>query len=201
MHTRRQPFFTKLSVIVMTKLSSLVHTSPMNSLWTERQVCSANGIQEVAANNPLETISTNFSAVERKLSKRRVTGYATSSPAIYSAASGSMVTGICESLDLMLEQTTAATIQQPQRNVTNLSFAATDEEIIYFTSSSPRTLLLQPVKTKRGLAPRQQHVQISKLEHMAALRQDWQSMVELSPVEDKLLKKGFIELFSKNKDF
>lgn len=40
-----------------------------------------------------------------------------------------MVAGKCDSLNLVVDQVTAAPIRQPQTSITNLSFAAPDEEI------------------------------------------------------------------------
>lgn len=49
--------------------------------------------------------------------------YATSSPTIQLAVAGTMATRICESLKSIVDRTLAASIQQLQAKITDLTFA------------------------------------------------------------------------------
>lgn len=55
--------------------------------------------------------------------------YATWSKVIHVAITGIMVAGLCESLNLMVDQDIAASIMQQQIKFNELRFAVPDEEI------------------------------------------------------------------------
>lgn len=55
--------------------------------------------------------------------------YATSSPDIQFAVSGTMDSGICESLIMMVKQASTVIKWQWQAKITDLTFTAPDEEI------------------------------------------------------------------------
>lgn len=94
----------------MTKLFGPVHMEPNNFLWKGSCVLSASGIHEVAANRPLEILSTNLSTVEKRLRKRRISNYAIRSPVIHLALNCAMANETCEYLNLMKDQATTAFI-------------------------------------------------------------------------------------------
>lgn len=56
-----------------------------------------------------------------------ITSYATRNPVIRLAVNGAMAAETCESLALIGDQATTATVQKPQKEGTDQSFAALDE--------------------------------------------------------------------------
>lgn len=104
--------------------------------------------------------------------------YARRNPGVRFAVAGTMVAGIFDSLSLMVEQTTTASIRQPQTEFSDLRFAASDVEITNSSSTSQNAILLRPVKTELGPAPWQQVPKVGNLENKAASAQTCQSMVD-----------------------
>lgn len=102
-----------------------------------------------------------------------VYSYATWSLVPHSAGTSTMAIGICEFLNLIVEQVTAAAIRQTQTEVTNLIFAALDEKITTPTPTIQKSHLLRPLKSKRSPAPGQQDPQVCDLRSKPTLPQDW----------------------------
>lgn len=100
--------------------------------------------------------------------------YATRSAVMHLAITGTTVTRIRESLDLMADQTTDASKRRQRINVTDLGLVAPDEEIVNSTPIDQELLSLKLYKTKLGPASKQQDPQVGKLETKPALPQDWQ---------------------------
>lgn len=69
-----------------------------------------------------------------------------------------------------------------------------------FMPTIEESLLSWRVKTKHGLAPRQQDRQVGIHETKTLSPHDWQSMVDLFPVADKTIKKNIVEILSKHMD-
>lgn len=84
-----------------------------------------------------------------------VISYATNSQDVYLAVTGTMTAEICEILNLMVNLATATTLQKPQTNLTDLSFAASDEEITNSSLNNKQLPLLRLIKTKFGPPLRQ----------------------------------------------
>lgn len=105
-----------------------------------------------------------------------------------------MAAGICEPLNLMVVQPTAATVRRPQTDIIDLSFAAPDEETSISTPTIQNLFQVRPVKTKYGPAPGQQDFQIRNHEKITTSPQGFQSMTGLYLVENKALKKDFMKI-------
>lgn len=82
-----------------------------------------------------------------------VISYSARSPAIHLVHIGNMVTGMNESKNVIVDQSTAARIQQPRTKLTDLSYAALDEKISTSTSVNQESPLSRPVKPKIGPTP------------------------------------------------
>lgn len=65
--------------------------------------------------------------MEETLPKAMVTSYATRISVINIAVAGTMASGICDSLDVLVVQATAAHIRKPRKEATDLSFPAPNE--------------------------------------------------------------------------
>lgn len=185
----------------MTKIRDHFRTKPQNCSWIECCVRSVNGIYEVVEYKPLNISLTSLSAVQKKIPTEMVICYATGSLAIDLAATGTKADEICEPLNLLANQTWDPTIQNPRAKVTDLTIAAPGEDITDRTPLIQEFLLSWPVKNKYGNAPMQQDAQINILENKAVSPQDWHSMVDLTLVEGKVLKKKISKTLSKNNNF
>lgn len=141
------PPHTQVWVKVVARISGLTYTKPKYS----RRSRSVNRIHKVAANKSLEILLATFSTIEIKISNGMIISYDTRSAAIHSAVSGTMVAGICESLNLTLDQATAAPIRQPRTKVTDLSFAAPDEKTTSFTPTNKEKLYRGPSRPNSAL--------------------------------------------------
>lgn len=142
----------------------------------------------MAVNKPFETLSTDFSTIEKNSSRGIVNSYGIGSSFIHLAATGTMATGMCESLNLMADKDTVAHIRQPRFKVPNQSFAASGEEI---TSSKPinqKLFLSQPAKTALGPVPSLQESQFGILKIKTTSPQDWRSIVDLLLANYKTVK-------------
>lgn len=126
----------------------LVHTRPKHFVWTGRRVHPCNGIHEVVANKPLEISLTIFSAVEKMLPRGIVISYALKITTILLAVTGTMETGICKFLSLMVDQATAAVLGSHQPKLRTWRLAAPEEKIP--RSTNQELLLSWPVKSKHG---------------------------------------------------
>lgn len=140
----------------------------------------------MTANTPFKILFANLSATEKE-PERMVMSYATRNSAIHitAAGTGDMFAGIYERLDIMADQSTAATIRLPQTEVTDLSFAASDKKNNSSTSTNNEPLISRPIKTKRNTVLRQQDPQVGNLETKLASPQNWQSMVYLFVADDQ----------------
>lgn len=94
--------------------------------------------------------------------------YARKRPVIQLAVSGTMGTEICDSLNVMVNKAMTAPVRQQRIKVTDMSFAAPDENILSSTPTSQELLLSRPVNTKLGPAPSQRDPQVFNLENKAA---------------------------------
>lgn len=191
---------TQVWVKVLTKKSGLIHTKPNNSLWTARYVRSGHGIYKFLSNKPFEVLLTNFSTIETKLPRDMSISYTKKSPDIYLSFSGTMTAEICESLILVVDKATAAPIRKSRNKLTYLSFAGPEEKIAKSTPTYQESLLSLPVKPEPGSVSRQQVPQVSNLNCKAASPPDWESMVDLSLVKYKALKKTIMEVLSEHKN-
>lgn len=117
------PPYTQVLVKGMTKISGLIDTEAKHAPWTGCRVRPGNGIHEVVANKQLEILFTNLFVVEKKF-EGVIISYEKKSSVIYLAVTNTMVTRICDSLNLMVGQVTAARISQPCITVTDLTFTA-----------------------------------------------------------------------------
>lgn len=88
--------YTQVQVKVVTKCFGLFHTETFRYLWNGRPFLGANGIHWVVTNKLLKILLTSFTGIEKNLPRGTATSYATRSPAIHFAVSGTMVTEICE---------------------------------------------------------------------------------------------------------
>lgn len=109
--------------------------------------------------------------------------YATRSPVIHFTITGVMGARRCKSLNLMVYQATAATIQSPRIDIIDLSFAALDDKIFNSTHTYEESLLWRPVKAENDFDPWQKDPQINRLNTKPASLQDWKSMVDFFLVE------------------
>lgn len=114
----------------------------------------ADGINKVVASKPIESLLTNFSAVEKKLFKKMVISNAKKSPVIHLTVTDDVATGTCKSLNLMVKQATAAPSQHLQTEATDLSFSHDNKKTPNSMPANQEPLLSRPVKTKRGYAPK-----------------------------------------------
>lgn len=105
------PPYTKVWIEFMTKVLDLIHTERRNSLWKGRRVRSANGIHEMIANKASEIPINSFYTVEKTLSKGMVIFYVARSLVIHLVVTGIMSAGFSESLNVIIDQATAATIR------------------------------------------------------------------------------------------
>lgn len=80
-------------------------------MWTKHLPCSDNGIPDVLANRPFESLLTNVATVEKTLPKGIVISYATGSPATHLATSSIRAAGIYGTLNMMVDQAMAAPIR------------------------------------------------------------------------------------------
>lgn len=95
----------------------------------------------MVTNEPFDILFTNFPVVEKELDLEMVIDYATTSPFIHLAVTGTVVDdGIRESITLMVDQTRAATMRQPESNVTDLRIKAPGEKTQQSTSTSQISL-------------------------------------------------------------
>lgn len=94
---------TQIGMMVATKISGLLQPEPTHSLYSERHTCPDNGTLEVLANKLFGSLLTNFCFLEKKLSTGMVSSYATRVPIFHAGATLTMVTGIYESLNSMVE--------------------------------------------------------------------------------------------------
>lgn len=100
-----------------------------------------------------------------------------------------MAAETCEFLILMVDKVTATPIRQPETEDIYLRFAALVENVTSYTATRLESHLSRPVKSKLGPGPRQQYYQAGSLGKKTASPPDWKSMVVISLVEDKALKK------------
>lgn len=105
------PHYTQVRVKVVAKISGLMHTKSKNFSWTGPRVCSTNEVHIVVKSKLLEILLSYFSAVGKKVSKGMVISYGTRSLAIRTVVIGFTTAEISESLNLMVNQATAATIR------------------------------------------------------------------------------------------
>lgn len=125
--------------------------------------------------------------------------YAIKSPVLDLAITKTEAAEICESVNIVVDQATAATMRQPQTKFTDLSFADTDEEITNSTLSNQKLCLWRCVKTELYPALRQQDAQVEKLENKLVSLKYLQSIVNLFRVEKKILRKKIMEMQFKHK--
>lgn len=128
------------------------------------------------------------------------TSNSTRSPIIYLDFSGSIAIEIFQSLNLMVDQTTTETIRQVRTEDTDRGIAASDERILISTPNNMELLLSRPIKTKRDPAPAHQIFFTGKLENKPALPQNWQWLVNLSPVKKNVSREKIIDMLSRHKD-
>lgn len=86
------------------------YTEHKNFLYNGTCVHSASGISGVMAKNPFEILLSNFSAVERKLPNGVVISYAWKNSFIHLTVTDTIVGGVSESLNSMVDQGMAAII-------------------------------------------------------------------------------------------
>lgn len=103
---------------------------------------------------PFEILLANFFTIEKTLPIQMVTGYFTRSTVIHLALTSTFVAGICKSLNLIVYKATAASIWWLRTSVAHLAFTTPNENLLRSTPTNQESLLLRPVKTKHGLAPR-----------------------------------------------
>lgn len=75
------PPYKQVRGMVMNRISGLIRTKHMKSLWTGRRIRSTNEIHDVVANKPFKSLSTNFSTVKYTLPEGMAISYATRIPA------------------------------------------------------------------------------------------------------------------------
>lgn len=182
----------------MTKISVLIHSNRGTSLCTGRCVRSANEIPEVVANRVFMILKNNLSTAEKKLTKE-IADYKRC-PVIYLAATGTIKAGISASLSLTVQQVATTLIQHPQLQVDDLGFAAPNEKVTNSTATDDVSLLLRSVTMKHVSHLTQQDLQVGKLKNKPASLKDWQSMVNFSLVDTKILKEDTMKMSSKRKD-
>lgn len=91
-------------------MANLYHAESNDSLSIGRRVHSAIKIQEVIVNTLINIILTDLSVVKKKLHNEADISCAPRSSTIFSADTDTMTTGICEFLNLMVDQTMPAHI-------------------------------------------------------------------------------------------
>lgn len=138
---------------VETNLSGLAHTNYKHSLGQD--VGSALVIRTMKL---FQISHSRFCSLVSLLLRRSylkmIISYVTNSPIIHLSTIADIAAETCESLKLMVDQVTVATIWHPGTKVTNLSIVVLDEEISLSTPTGHESLLLLQVKTGIGPAPR-----------------------------------------------
>lgn len=84
-----------------------------------------------------------------------------------------MAAGIWRFIDWLVNQDTAETIQQPQTESINLSYAASDEKIRSSTPFRKETHLFQTEKIKYGYFSRHHNRRASDRKKRHSTEQDW----------------------------
>lgn len=154
-----------------------------NSFCNEFHAHIDNWVTEVVVNKQSKNFLSDSTAIEKNVPNEMDISYATRNPVIHSTVTVDISAEICQSLDLMVKQTTFVTVWQQQTKRTVLSFAPTDENITYYSATNQKSLLSRSFKTKHGSAPRQ-HIPFNRsLEIKAALSQESQLIVELSLIK------------------
>lgn len=139
--TKQKPKYLDLSLQNPTILLSGLHVRP------------ANYFHEMVRNIRFKNLSTEISAVVRKVPKQIITTDVTSSSAIYLNFTGTIDAEealVCKSLYFLIIQAMAASKRQLRLNDAELSFAASAEKITTSTNNSQESLLPWPVKSKQA---------------------------------------------------
>lgn len=89
--------------------------------------------------------------------------YATKRPVLRQDVAGTMTARKCDSLELTLDKTTAATIKQPRTNVTNMSLVAANNQNLRSAPFNRILLLSRLVKNEHGPTPTQPNTQVCNL--------------------------------------
>lgn len=119
---------------------------------TGRSVCQANGIHEVVASQQFKNLVTYFSAAETKIPNGGVISFVPNRPNIHLTVTGATATGICKTINVIVEQPTSAFIEQLKTYKTNVISAAANEKIAGFTPAN-EDLLLSSASNKHGPVP------------------------------------------------
>lgn len=91
-------------------------------------------------------------------------------------------------------------IGQTKTGVADLSFVAPDEELTNSTPTDQESLLSRAVRIEHGPGSRQREPRVGTFENKPTTLQDWQSLVNLSLLENKTLRKEIMEMVSKHKE-
>lgn len=121
--------------------------------------------------------------------------FASKNALFHLAATNTVPAGICESLNLMLDQAMAAFIPQPQNEVTGLRFSVPDKGGTHYRATNQKSLLLRLFKSKQGPAPRQQSPQFCNIDNKQAPSQNWQLLVDLLMVVEMALLQVIMRSF------
>lgn len=192
--------YKNVRVKAVTKISGFIHTKIKPSLWAERRIRSVNEIYEVVAKTPFDILWTNYSAVERKLAREMVIRYASRNAVISLAIRSTMANRICESLNLMVDKSTAGNhTAATNRSRWPVLCSFEWRDFTFNIHKSGVTLIAARQDLRRtcfeaaGFSSRQSREQTPPLH-------DWQLMVDLFLVEGKAHRKEIIEMLSKHKD-
>lgn len=107
-------------------------------------------------NKPVKMLIINLSVIEMNLPEEMIISHGTKCPATHLEGTGTIAVGACKSLNLLVDEVTAATIRQPLIKVSDLNFAVKVVKAPHSTAKNQELFLSRPVNTKQVLALRQQ---------------------------------------------